>query len=189
MLKILLLPAFLLILLPAEGWALRRGPIPGDRLNVVTTELDRGYSPAEMELARTIARDLRRKGYQVDVAIDSRVRSSQEHDYILEIAFDGRTTHYGDVGAATSIGSVGVGASWDIASSRISATITLFDAVSLDVVDEWKIDRSLSASGISSVSVGDRHGFLWLNIPVRRSPHRAAIRAVAHEVIASLSGE
>jgi hypothetical protein len=189
MARILPVFAFLLMLLPADGWALKRGPLPGDRLNLVTTELDRGYSPAEMELARTIARDLRGKGYQVDVGIDTRVRASQEHDYILEIAYDGRSTHYGDVGAATSIGSVGVGASWGIASSRISATITLFNSRSLEIVDEWKIDRSLSASGLSTVSVGDRHGFLWLNIPVRRSPHRAAIRAVANEVIAGLAGE
>lgn len=130
---------------------------------------------------------LRREGFSAELVRgtveDLERRRGREHDIVIELAWgesDGGA--WGGVGTGGRVGSVGVGAEVSVVTARVGAEFRIYEGRSLELLDRFDLASFASGPALTGVGVGDRHGYLFLNLPFfQRAPYRRAARQVANE--------
>ncbi len=118
-----------------------------------------------------------------DLSVDGRV----DADYYVEVVGgDGDSQPYGGVG----VGSRSVGVDVALVVSRIATKMRVYSGKTLELVDEYDLQRRSTTLMPTSIGIGGRHLGLWVALPfVQYARYRSAARAVAYDAAQKIAVE
>lgn len=161
----------------------------GDRIAVLrpSDRYDRGAEGAEDYVARTVShylvRELRARGldaWQADMTYDDLAREERrDADFYVEVVgSEGYGRPYGGVAVGGHHGVVDLA----VMVSRVAAVMRLYDAETLELVDEYDLQRRNTAVLPTAIGLGRRHVGAWIALPFfHHARYRHAARAVARD--------
>ena len=179
-----LLLALLLILVAVPAMAFRTSLHRGDRVEVLRPSLveSRGFEGSVANaVTRGLQRELRSRGIDAiesDHTFEDLQREARgDADYYVEVvSSDADGGPYGGIG----VGGRNVAVDISVIVSRVAATLRLYDGRTLELIDEYDMQRRATAVLPTAIGVGGRHVGLWVALPfVQYARYRAAARAVA----------
>lgn len=180
----------LLVFVATPLLGINTGPVSGDRIAVLSS-WDHRTSVAEF-VPRYLTVALERAGYdayRLRETLDEyreRSRSDRRDHFVIEIDSLDRDV---EAWSAVGLGRRHVGAEVSVVSARIAVTVRLYEAESMALVDEFTVERNATTPTVSAVGLGDRHSFLFVDLPfMNRIPYRIAAKDVARDIVNRLSG-
>ena len=179
--------AALLVLVAVPAMAFRPTLRRGDRVAVLRPQVRTDQHVARA-VSHYLERELRKQGLD---AFDARMTYDDLRDadrggadyYIEVVASDGDAAPVGGVGVTGR--HVGVDVSMVV--SRVAATLRLYDAETLELIDELDLQRNASAVMPTGIGIGGHHLGLWIPLPIYGSRYRSAARAVARQAAAEIA--
>ncbi len=140
------------------------------------------------QLETRIARELERRGYQAErtrSTIDDEARAdSPRYDLYIEIA---SASERHDAVGGIDVGDRNVGADISVVQSRAVAVMRIYDGESLQTVETSEIVKKATGVAPTAISIGGRHGGLWIALPfVRYTRQRALIQSMAEEAVSQI---
>ena len=161
------------------------------RIGIVMTRPGEGWAEDEefaRQLESRIARELAKRGYQAEQTrstIDEEARAdSPRYDLYVEIASaSARHDEMGSVG----VGDGHVGADISVVQSRAVAVMRIYDGQSLETIETNEIVKKATGVTPTGISIGGRHGGLWIALPfVRYTRQRALMQSMAEEAASQI---
>jgi hypothetical protein len=188
--KRLILIFTMLIAIPAFGFntTLTRGDRVGVLLPSVLDQSDEWVARA---VSSYLTRELRDRGLDAfDARMDYddlRTEDRIDADYYVEvISGDGESRARGGIG----IGTDSLGVDLGVIVSHVAARMRIYDARTLEMLDEYDLQRGNTTVLPTAVGVGGRHVSAWIALPfVQYARYRAAARAVAREAASRIAVE
>jgi hypothetical protein len=182
-----------LILMVALSAAAADRPAASSRppVRLAVLSLPERYAGSEdrMTLAmRGLLRDeLRDAGYDAittPATYDDLKRHAESNaDYYVEVVYvDAAGRPLLGVDASTRVGDVRVSGHITIVKTAASVDVRVYDGQSLELVDQYRVDKTRVATMLSDVSLSTRHLPLYLAVSLFNHMQRnSAVRAVAHD--------
>ena len=178
--------ALLITVLAVPAFGFRTSLSQGDRVGVLRPDdgvarIVAAYLTNALKGRGLDAFDVRMK--LTDLRTDERV----DADYYVEIVDgDGDAGSYGGIGVGNRTIEVDVA----VVVSRVAAKMRLYDGRTLELVDEYDLQRSNTTLLPTAVGIGGRHVAAWIALPfVQYARYRSAARAVAGEAAQMIAVE
>lgn len=182
-------PLLVALLLTAPATAFDRG-VPANQIIVVPDSLE-SDPDALRPICRSLADSLREHGREVIVFDGDPLtldRSGVRVIVLVSAAGDSSRDALVGVGGA---GHHNVGADVDLVRSHAAARVDLLHPATLELIDSFELDERSVRPIVSSINLGDRHGYLRIPIwfgrqssrtaAARNLGERIAERLIAHE--------
>lgn len=137
-------------------------------------------------LARELERSLQSAGFEVrrvGESIEALQDVDTRADAYVEISdLWTDSSEYGGFGSGTRIGSVGVGGEVAIVASSVRAHIRILEGETLDVIESFELDAFAGGPALTSIGLGDRHGYGFLRVPLfSRGKEKIAARELGRK--------
>jgi hypothetical protein len=110
-------------------------------------------------------------------------RAESNADYYVEVVYvDAEGRPIVGVDAATHVGDVRVAGRVTLMKTAVSVDVRVYDGQSLELTDQYRVDKSRVQTMLSDVSVSTRQLPLFFAVSLfNHLQYRSAVRAVAHD--------
>jgi len=180
------------LLLPSVALAFDTRTGSADRIAIL---VDHSAGRRQTGLSRVIAEELAKtlRAQKIDCrilpgSIDELQEGGVRDDLYIELSdLSADSTSFGGVSSGGTIGSVGVGGEVSIVGSHAEATLRVYDGETLELLEQFEVEGRSGGPTLTGIGIGDRHGVVFIRIPILGRRHeRAAVKQLGRDAASQL---